>query len=79
MRGMIPAASPAGIDRRNLPRNFQYTNALPRLVTSRFLLNRTISDSEGSVRTGWEPRGTFNRVTHVMKDIVEFFIIALLI
>jgi len=28
MRGVIPAASPAGIDRRNPPRNFQYTNAL---------------------------------------------------
>ena len=28
MRGVIPAAYPAGIDRRNPPRNFQYTNAL---------------------------------------------------
>ena len=28
MRGVIPAGFAAGIDRRNPPRNFQYTNAL---------------------------------------------------
>ena len=28
MRGVIPAGYAAGIDRRNPPRNFQYTNAL---------------------------------------------------
>ena len=36
MRGVIPAGFAAGIDRRNPPRNFQYTNALP-YVRLRFL------------------------------------------
>ena len=49
----------------------------PRLVTNWFLLIEQIRtpESEGSVRTGWEPRGTLNRVTYVTKDLVEIVLL----